>query len=78
MLAARKKELTTARARKNKHTARMLENAHKSHSIGWESEASFLNQSQNKVNKTECNLKLLLTFNWKWLKFIVKLWLLST
>ena len=33
VLAARKKILTTARARKNKHTARMLANARKDHSI---------------------------------------------
>ena len=33
VLAARKKNLTTARACKNKHTARMLANARKDHSI---------------------------------------------
>ena len=33
VLAARKKNLTTARARKNKHTARMLAKARKDHSI---------------------------------------------
>ena len=32
-LAARDKNLTNARARKNKHTARMLANARKGHSI---------------------------------------------
>ncbi|PFX30257.1 hypothetical protein AWC38_SpisGene25888 [Stylophora pistillata] len=33
VLAARKKNLSTARACKNKYTARMLENARKDHSI---------------------------------------------
>ena len=33
VLAARKKNLTTARARKNKHTARILANARKDYSI---------------------------------------------
>ena len=33
VLAARKKNLTTSRARKNKHTIRMLANARKDHSI---------------------------------------------
>ena len=33
VLAARMRKLITARARKNKHTARMLANAHKDHSI---------------------------------------------
>ncbi|CAH3140363.1 unnamed protein product [Pocillopora meandrina] len=33
VLATREKNLTTARARKNKHTARMLENTRKDHSI---------------------------------------------
>ena len=33
VLAARKNNLTTSRARKNKHTARMLANARKDHSI---------------------------------------------
>ena len=49
MLAARKKNLSTARARKNKHTARMLANARKDHSIplklwnksSWESQNGF-------------------------------------
>ena len=33
VLAARKKNLSNARARKNKHTARMLADARKDHSI---------------------------------------------
>ena len=33
VLAARMRKLITARTRKNKHTARMLVNAHKDHSI---------------------------------------------
>ena len=44
MLAARKKNLSNARARKNKHTARMLADARNDHSI------PLLNEKSRKKN----------------------------
>ena len=50
VLAARMRKLITARARKNKHTARMLANARKDHSIlliVFEMHRLSLNKNQN-------------------------------
>ena len=37
------------------------------HLIGWESDSSFQNQTQNEVKLNQCNLGLLSTLNWKFL-----------